>query len=198
MERYLLELERLMDLFSRLINMTTLETLRYLREYRLTAPQLRGLRFLKQHEDCLVGDLANGLAVSYPAASKLASRLIDRGLTQRRDDEADRRNTRLRVTLKGVRVLEIIEEKRRTEIAQIFVRLEEDEQRFLTQALKRFLEAALSDEAIIDKVCLHCGTEHFDDCLINKLNLTRAGGEWERFWRNHERKFPWEKMFPED
>jgi DNA-binding MarR family transcriptional regulator len=170
MERYLLELERLMDLFSRLINMTTLETLRYLREYHLTVSQLRGLRFLKRHEDCLVGDLANGLAVSYPAASKLMDRLINRGLSQRRDDETDRRNTRLRVTIKGRRVLETIEEKRQREIAQIFLRLEEEEQRFLTQGLKRFLEAALSDEAIINKICLHCGTEHFDDFLINRLN----------------------------
>lgn len=177
MERYLLDLERLMDLFSRLINMTTLETLRYSREYHLTVSQLRGLRFLKQHEDCLVGDLANGLAVSYPAASKLINRLVDRGMTQRRDDEADRRNTRLRVTLKGGEVLEIIEEKRQREIAQVFLRLKGDEQRFLTQGLKRFLEAALSDEAIIDKICLHCGTEHFEDCLINKLNLIRAGGK---------------------
>ena len=174
MEHYLLELERLMDLFSRLMSTTTVETLGYLSEYRLTVSQLRALRFLKQHEDCLVGDLANGLAISYPAASKLINRLINRGLTQRRDDEVDRRNTRLRVTLKGGRVLETIEEKRGREIAQIFLRLEEDEQRFLTQGLKRFLEAALSDEAIIDKVCLHCGTEHFDDCPINKLNLARA------------------------
>ena len=189
MERYLLELERLMDLFSRLINMTTLETLRYLREYHLTVSQLRGLRFLKQHEDCLVGDLANGLAVSYPAASKLINRLIDRGLSQRRDDEADRRNIRLRVTLKGGEVLETIEEKRQREIAQIFLRLEEEEQRFLTQGLKRFLEAALSDEAIIDKVCLHCGTEHFDDFLINKLNLTRAGSKLGKTWKKDEREF---------
>ncbi|MFQ5834915.1 MAG: MarR family winged helix-turn-helix transcriptional regulator [bacterium] len=189
MERYLLELERLMDLFSRLINMTTLETLRYLGEYRLSVPQLRALRFLKQHEDCLVGDLANGLAISYPAASKLINRLIDRGMTQRRDDEADRRNTRLRVTLKGGKVLEIIEEKRRREIVQIFWKLEGDEQRFLTQGLKRFLEAALSDETIIDKVCLHCGTEHFDDCLINKLNLTRAGDKLRKIWKNRESKF---------
>jgi len=189
MERYLLELERLMDLFSRLINMTTLETLRYLREYHLTVSQLRGLRFLKQHEDCLVGDLANGLAVSYPAASKLINRLINRGLTQRRDDETDRRNTRLRVTIKGGRVLETIEEKRQREIAQIFLRLDEEEQRFLTQGLKRFLEAALSDEAIIDKVCLHCGTEHFDDFLINKLNLTRAGSKLGKTWKKDEREF---------
>ena len=174
MEHYLLELERLMDLFSRLMSTTTVETLGYLSEYRLTVSQLRALRFLRQHEDCLVGDLANGLAISYPAASKLINRLINRGLTQRRDDEVDRRNTRLRVTLRGGRVLETIEEKRGREIAQIFLRLEEDEQRFLTQGLKRFLEAALSDEAIIDKVCLHCGTEHFDDCLINQLNLARA------------------------
>jgi DNA-binding MarR family transcriptional regulator len=169
--------------------MTTLETLRYSREYRLTVSQLRVLRFLRQHEDCLVGDLANGLAVSYPAASKLVNRLINRGLSQRRNDKADRRNTRLRVTLKGGKVLEIIEEKKRREIAQIFLRLEGDDQKFLTQGLKRFLEAALSDEAIIDKVCLHCGTEHFDDCLINKLNLTRAGGKLEKIWKNHQRKF---------
>jgi len=189
MERYLLELERLMDLFSQLINMTTLETLRYLREYHLTVSQLRGLRFLKQHEDCLVGDLANGLAVSYPAASKLMDRLINRGLTQRRDDKTDRRNTRLRVTIEGGRVLETIEEKRQREIAQIFLRLEEEEQRFLTQGLKRFLEAALSDEAIIDKVCLHCGTEHFDDFLINRLNLTRAGSKLGKTWKKDEREF---------
>ena len=189
MERYLLELERLMDLFSQLINMTTLETLRYLREYHLTVSQLRGLRFLKQHEDCLVGDLANGLAVSYPAASKLMDRLINRGLTQRRDDKTDRRNIRLRVTIEGGRVLETIEEKRQREIAQIFLRLEEEEQRFLTQGLKRFLEAALSDEAIIDKVCLHCGTEHFDDFLINRLNLTRAGSKLGKTWKKDEREF---------
>ncbi len=191
MERYLLELERLMDLFSRLINMTTLETLRYLREYHLTVSQLRGLRFLKQHEDCLVGDLANGLAVSYPAASKLINRLINRGLSQRRDDETDRRNTRLRVTIEGGRVLETIEEKRQREIAQIFLRLEEEEQRFLTQGLKRFLEAALSDEAIIDKICLHCGTDHFDDCLINKL---KASGKWERFRKKTKGNFPLGEM----
>jgi DNA-binding MarR family transcriptional regulator len=170
--------------------MTTLETLRYLREYHLTVSQLRALSFLKQHEDCGVGDLANGLAVSYPAASKLINRLINRGLTQRRNDETDRRNTRLRVTFKGGKVLEIVEEKRRREIAQIFLRLEGDDQRFLTQGLKRLLEAALSDEAIIDKVCLHCGTEHFDDFLINELHLTRIVGKLKKIWKNHEREFP--------
>lgn len=189
MESHLLELERLMDLFSRLIDMTTLETLRYLRKYRLTVAQLRALRFLRQHEDCLVGDLANGLAVSYPAASKLINRLINRGLTQRREDEADRRNIRLRVTFKGGKTLESIDEKRHAEIAQILLRLEEDEQRFLTQGLKRFLEAAFSDEAIIDKLCLHCGTEHFDDFLINELHLTRIVGKLEKIWKNHAREF---------
>lgn len=195
MEPHLIELERLMDLFSRLINMTTLETLRYLRQYRLTVSQLRALRFLRQHEDCLVGDLANGLAISYPAASKLINRLIDRGLTRRRDDEADRRNTRLKVTLKGGKVLKTIEEKRRREIAQIFLRLEEDQQRFLTQGLRRFLEAALSDEAIIDKVCLHCGIEHFEDCLINKL---KASDKWEILGEITKGNFPLGKMSPED
>ncbi len=87
-------------------------------------------------------------------------------------------------------MLEIIEEKRRTEIAQVFLRLKGNEQRFLTQGLKRFLEAALSDEAIIDKICLHCGTEHFDDCLINKLNLIRAGGKLGKTWKKDEREFP--------
>lgn len=52
------------------------------------------------------GEIARRLMVTAPVVTRLASALVEDGLVERRDDPADRRSVRLKITRKGKRQVE--------------------------------------------------------------------------------------------
>jgi DNA-binding MarR family transcriptional regulator len=69
----------------------------------LSMAQFRSLAFLGRNENAMLGDVANFLALTPPAASKLINGLVGSGLARREIDAADRRKVALALTPAGHR-----------------------------------------------------------------------------------------------
>jgi DNA-binding MarR family transcriptional regulator len=89
--------------------------------------QLRTLRFLNSlphgQNGFALGKIAEGLRISYPAASKAVDRLTERGLAERRRDNADARSIVVRLTLRGHELTERLSLERRRKLEAVLERL---------------------------------------------------------------------------
>ena len=87
----------------------------------VTAAQLRTLRLLASVPEAepglLVGAIAEGLRISYPAATKAVDRLTDRGLAERHRDAHDARQILVRLTTRGREVVARVAAERRATLA---------------------------------------------------------------------------------
>ena len=89
-----------------------------------------------------VSDLARRLGVTPPTASTLIDRLVERGLIDRREDPADRRQHRCRLTPDGQELLARLYESGRWRSRSLLAALSEDELRIVQQALEILIGAA--------------------------------------------------------
>jgi DNA-binding MarR family transcriptional regulator len=89
--------------------------------------QLRTLRFLASlaqgQPGFAVGKIAQGLRISYPAASKAVDRLTERGLAERRRDDSDARSIVVRLTERGHDLTERLSLERRQKLELVLERL---------------------------------------------------------------------------
>ena len=72
--------------------------------YDLTPTQVKVLLQLGTHRQMTVGEIANALGVSMPAASELVDRLVDAGHLARATDPADRRRVLITATPESARI----------------------------------------------------------------------------------------------
>jgi DNA-binding MarR family transcriptional regulator len=85
---------------------------RSLRDQDLSLPQLAALHLVDLRKAMRVGDLGAELLLSMPAASRLASEMVDRGLMERREDVADRRAKVITLSPAGRELIEAISRQR--------------------------------------------------------------------------------------
>jgi DNA-binding MarR family transcriptional regulator len=89
--------------------------------------QLRTLRFLASLPNAqpgfAVGKIAEGLRISYPAASKAVDRLTERGLAERKRDDADARSIVVRLTERGHDLTERLSLERRQKLEFVLEQL---------------------------------------------------------------------------
>ncbi|WP_328667419.1 MarR family transcriptional regulator [Streptomyces sp. NBC_00322] len=110
-------------------------------EDRVTLPQFRLLVVLSTHGAAKLVALAERLAVSPSTAMRMVDRLIAVGLVDRQTNQDDRRETVLRLTPEGVRIVEDVMTRRHKEIASIVERLAPGQRAALIAALTAFTEA---------------------------------------------------------
>ncbi len=108
----------------------------------ITAAQLRSLRQLMSVESLTVGSLAEGLRISYPAATKAVDRLVERGLASRKRDAGDARSIRVQLTERGRGLVGKLAEERREKLRGVLQSLGGD---WPAQALLSLLEAFLDE-----------------------------------------------------
>lgn len=118
----------------------------------VTAAQLRTLRLLAsvppENPGLVVGSIADGLRISYPAATKAVDRLADRGLAERRRDPADARHTMVRLTARGGELVESVAAERRARLRAVVEDLGgQPEADRLLILVERFVQLALTDPA---------------------------------------------------
>jgi DNA-binding MarR family transcriptional regulator len=89
--------------------------------------QLRTLRFLaslpNEQPGFAVGKIAEGLRISYPAASKAVDRLTERGLAERKRDDVDARSIVVRLTERGHDLTERLSLERRQKLELVLEQL---------------------------------------------------------------------------
>ncbi|MEU3146549.1 MULTISPECIES: MarR family winged helix-turn-helix transcriptional regulator [unclassified Streptomyces] len=110
-------------------------------EDRVTQPQFRMLVVLSTRGDTTLVALAELLHVAPSTAMRMVDRLIAAGLAVRRTNPANRRETLLRLTDEGRRIVADVTARRRAEIAGIVGRLAPEERVALVGALTAFNEA---------------------------------------------------------
>lgn len=134
----------------------------------LSASQWEGVLFIQRHENCAIRELAEGLQVSHPAAVKLVERLVRKDLIRRQESATDRRVVQLQLSPNGVRCVEFVREERAQSLERIMSQMRPDGAEHLRLGLTAFVQAALVDSDTVDAVCLHCGVEHVEECLVNQ------------------------------
>ncbi|MFJ1546674.1 MarR family winged helix-turn-helix transcriptional regulator [Streptomyces sp. NPDC088246] len=110
-------------------------------EDRVTLPQFRLLVVLSTNRNAKLVTLAERLGVNPSTAMRMLDRLIAAGLAEREVNPANRRETVLRVTSEGRRLVEDVTAGRRREIAGIVERLAPEQRTALIDALTAFAVA---------------------------------------------------------
>jgi DNA-binding MarR family transcriptional regulator len=116
----------------------------------VTASQLSALHAIAKHGELTLGELAAIERVAPPSMTRIAARLEERGLVDRRADVADRRVARVAVTGAG---REILDETRTRRDAYLAVRLQSltpEEHDLLARAVP-ILERLAAEEPALEQ-----------------------------------------------
>lgn len=106
--------------FLRLMSAQLLSsTARNLRNENMTLAELAALYLLDRDKALRINSLATALALSLPAASRVASTLVDRGFVAREEDPADRRAKVLTLTAHGTELLNTLSGNLVGEVSQV-------------------------------------------------------------------------------
>ena len=102
---------QLLALWRNIVSAHGVDSYAIFEELDLTLTQVKAMCALSG-EELTVKELAESLGLSLPGASRAVDALVDRGLLHRREDTADRRMKRLRITDAGRHALERLDEAR--------------------------------------------------------------------------------------
>lgn len=108
----------------------------------VTLSQYRMLVVLASRGPQGVAALAEALAVTPPTASRLCERLVRKGLVRRRTDRSDRRQVRVALSEAGRSLVDVVTQRRRTEIASLLRSVPVDARRSMVAGLQYLAEAA--------------------------------------------------------
>lgn len=111
-------------------------------EGTVTLSQFRALVVLDNHEEINLNTLADLLAVTSSTAMRMIDRLLAAHVVTRRDNPGNRREVLLGLSDEGRRLVRVVTEKRRVEIARIVAEMPGARRTELVMALRAFAEAA--------------------------------------------------------
>ncbi|MFE0156604.1 MarR family winged helix-turn-helix transcriptional regulator [Nonomuraea sp. NPDC059007] len=117
-------------------------------EERVTLPQFRMLVVLSGHGETKLVTIAELLDVNSSTAMRMADRLATAGLIIREVNPDNRRETLMRLTADGRRLVDEVTTRRREEIDSIVSRMPSQHRRALIEAMAAFNEAA--GEPLVD------------------------------------------------
>jgi DNA-binding MarR family transcriptional regulator len=103
-------------------------TTEYLRPFGISSQQFNILRILRGAKDWVaMNDIKDLMVDKAPNATRLADKLIDKGLIERRRSEADRRVVYINITKKGQALLKEIDKVQKSGPADLFDRITDEE-----------------------------------------------------------------------
>jgi DNA-binding MarR family transcriptional regulator len=108
---------------------------RLIGELELSLSQLKLLMILDRAGERTLGELAEALVLSLPAASRAVDGLVKRKMVVRREDVDDRRHKRVAISAKGSSVIGRLNQARLVAIQQALENLTTDERAKLAGAL---------------------------------------------------------------
>jgi MarR family transcriptional regulator, organic hydroperoxide resistance regulator len=102
---------------------------------------------LSRKEQMSVGEIADALFVSMPAASEIVDRLVDTGHVVRASDPADRRRVIVSATTESQEAIDRLVELRRTQVRKALLRLSPEERPVAVRTLEALIaELGSNDE----------------------------------------------------
>jgi DNA-binding MarR family transcriptional regulator len=104
--------------------------------------QLRALVVLRSRESVSLGELARAVGIHMTRASRLCDRMVAKGLVDRADDPANRRQLELRLTAAGRHIVDGVMRQRADAVRPILGRMTLDARSALVGSLGEFDRAA--------------------------------------------------------
>jgi DNA-binding MarR family transcriptional regulator len=144
--------------------------LRELSPDSLTLSQFHLLKLIALNGKHQVGQVADFLGVSPPAATKNIDKLERLGLVTRTPSKGDRRATLLASSAKGrrlVRRYEVLKEEKLAPVLEIF---SSEELGQLAGLLERFSLCLISEEGPEEGLCFRCSAYYEEHCPVNHLS----------------------------
>ena len=110
-----------------------------LKPFGISPQQFNILRILKGHGDWLaMSEVKDGLLDRSPNATRLANKLLQKGLIERNRSETDRRVVYVRITEEGLRLFEEINQQENTIQKALQYNITAEEARVVSDILDRF------------------------------------------------------------
>ncbi len=154
-------------LFCRSFNLAITGLARTQANKELSDVQLLALRFIQLHPKSSLQQLAKGLMISSPAATKLVHRLTERGWVNRRSHPSDQRKWVLELTDDGEQTNYNVQKLEEELFEKAVSQLTEVEKQQLFLGLEAFVQV-VSREHSLEELCLQCGTDHQVHCSVAK------------------------------
>jgi DNA-binding MarR family transcriptional regulator len=114
---------------------------------QITASQISALATVAKRGELTLGELAGIEQVAPPSMTRIAARLEEQGLVERRADAADRRVARVALSPEGERLLDGIRTRRDAYLAERLAGFTPEEQAVLQRAIPLLERLASHDEA---------------------------------------------------
>ncbi len=150
---------------------------------KLTFSQLKLLYLAAQTDGVTIGEAAQFLGVSHPAASKAVEKLVRRRLLRRSDIQGDRRSSQLALTEASRKLLESYEAARNHTAARVFEQISAEELRHTSELLDRLAAGIVTEHSSEDGVCLQCEIYFRETCRFGDF------GRRQCFYGPHRSKF---------
>ena len=135
---------------------------------RLSPSQWKLLEIFALSAASNVTEVAAFLSVSTAAASKAVDRLVRLGLMSREEDHEDRRHIRLTLSVDGKRLVEDYLQRLDQRTQELFRHISPDQLDQITDHLETLAVAALRGASSLDRVCLQCGLQRRDTCILEE------------------------------
>ena len=97
------------------------------RELNFVAADIATMRYLHDHPECMLSDLAGHLDVVPTTASSIIDRLVERGFVSRQRPEANRRAIAIKLTPEGQNAFELIDAEEKATMQIMLDALPEDD-----------------------------------------------------------------------
>lgn len=146
-----------------------LKLLREVTPLTLTLSQFHLLKLISHNGQHHVGEVAEFLGVSPPAATKNVDKLERFDLVRRTPSRGDRRATLLSVSPKGRELVRAYEELKGARLGPVLERFRSDELEQLAGLLERFSVALLEQELEEDGICLRCAAYIDTSCPVGRV-----------------------------
>ena len=153
---------------------------KFLREvtpHALTLSHFHLLKVIAINGDHQVGEVANFLGVSPPAATKSIDKLERLGLIVRTPSKGDRRATMLSPSAKGRRLVQKYEDLKAERLSPVLGEFKREEQDLLADLLERFSLSVIQREDSSGGLCLRCAAYRDQDCAVG---LVRGGCPYQK------------------
>jgi DNA-binding MarR family transcriptional regulator len=145
--------------------------LRQVTQLRLTIPQVNLLRLIDHSGTHGVGEMADLLGMSQPAASKNVDKLVRMKLVERQVQESDRRTTALYLTEEGGELIRRYEQLKEEKLKQALGSLGAREMDALTEGLEKMSYLILKGESS-QGICIRCSAYYTNYCPLRSLAIS--------------------------
>jgi DNA-binding MarR family transcriptional regulator len=156
-----------------------LELLEDIGAQQLSLPQIHLLQLIALNGKHQIGEVADFMGVSPPAATKNIDKLERLGLVARTPCAADRRATLLASSRKGRDLVERFEGLKRERLRPLLEAFSAEELGQLIALLERFSTELIASAGDHDRLCMRCSAYFDDDCPIRELH---SGCPYRKIW----------------